>query len=73
MHFTHRCEPKISFDRNVGKSLGYTRFLESWSKLKSLKTQVAREHSSLKKVSEILVKFPTVLVWNIFFSVKPFR
>lgn len=65
MHFTHRCEPKISFDRNMI----YRVVVE----LKSLKTQVAREHSSFKKVSEILVKFPTVLVWSIFFSVKPFR
>lgn len=71
MHFTHRCEPKISFDRNVGKSLGHTIY-RVVVELKSLKTQVAREHSSLKKVSEILVKFPTVLVWSIFFSVKPF-
>lgn len=72
MHFTHRCEPKISFDRNVGKSLGHMIY-RVVVELKSLKTQVAREHSSSEKVSAILVKFPTVLVWSIFFSVKPFR
>lgn len=71
MHFTHRCEPKISFDRNVGKSLGHMIY-RVVVELKSLKTQVAREHSSLKNVSEILVKYLTVLVWSIFFSVKPF-
>lgn len=72
MHVTHRCEPKISFDRNVGKSLGHMIY-RVVVELKSLKTQIAREHSSSETVSAILVKFLTVLVWSIFFSVKPFR
>lgn len=48
MHFTHRCEPKISFDRNVGKSLGHMIY-RVVVELKSLKTQIARNIQALKK------------------------